>query len=53
MVVAIFMLYLSPNEEEFCIQENAQIFKTKILGFFLYEMLVYVQKYHVKELEAL
>lgn len=34
MVVAIFMLYLSPNEEEFCIKKNAQILKPKYQDFF-------------------
>lgn len=52
MAVAIVMryIYLPPYVEEFCIKikGNDQILKTKYLNCFLYDMLVYAQKYHVK-----
>lgn len=52
MVVAIVILYiyLPPRVEELYIKikGNDQILKTKYLNCFLYDMLVYAQKYQVK-----
>lgn len=49
IVVAILNLFLSPFNEELCKKDFGKWsnFKATIVGFLLYFMLVYCQKYHI------